>query len=436
MGIIGIIIILMFVLPYFINIPFPEIDNNLTITMALIIGLFTSLHCVGMCGGFILSYSTKTKHKSKIIPNLQYSVGKLISYTVIGGLFGFIGSFFIFSPLVRGVAGVLAGLFLLLFGLKMVDIFPSVRKFRMPVPNAINKIIYQKSSQSTNPLIIGLLNGLMLACGPLQAMYLLAATTGSVVSGGLFLFFFGLGTLPLMLFFGIVTTIISKTSTNKILRYSGVLVIVFGILMLNTGLALSGSGFDLQSISTGFRQKFFPSESQFADSKIDAEKNIQIITMEVNRYGWEPDVFRLKKGIPVKWIINGKEINNCNNEIVVPGLNIKFKVRPGQQIVEFIPEKVGQIPWSCWMGMIPGTFIVEEPSEADDQDTNISNKNNDLTTEKSDDSQELVESLEKIPKAVTSVSSDAPLGGACTATNSCGAPSCGASSGGSCGCGG
>lgn len=80
--------------------------------------------------------------------------------------------------------------------------------------------------------------------------------------------------------------------------------------------------------------------------------------MEVNRNGWTPDRFVLKKGVPVKWVIDGKQINGCNNAIQVPRYGLEFDIKPGEQIIEFTPDEAGTVRWSCWMGMIPGTFEV------------------------------------------------------------------------------
>ena len=68
----------------------------------------------------------------------------------------------------------------------------------------------------------------------------------------------------------------------------------------------------------------------------------------------------LKAGVPVKWIINGAEINSCNNAIQVPALGLKFDIIKGEQVIEFTPANEGVISWSCWMGMIPGVFIVKD----------------------------------------------------------------------------
>ena len=62
--------------------------------------------------------------------------------------------------------------------------------------------------------------------------------------------------------------------------------------------------------------------------------------------------------MPVKWIINGKEITGCNNAIQVPKYGLNFQIKPGLQTIEFTPTETGTVSWSCWMGMIQGVFIV------------------------------------------------------------------------------
>jgi plastocyanin domain-containing protein len=63
--------------------------------------------------------------------------------------------------------------------------------------------------------------------------------------------------------------------------------------------------------------------------------------------------------VPVKWVIDGQEVTECNRRLVVPALGLSVDIRPGENLVEFTPETVGIIPWSCWMGMLQGRFVVE-----------------------------------------------------------------------------
>jgi plastocyanin domain-containing protein len=86
--------------------------------------------------------------------------------------------------------------------------------------------------------------------------------------------------------------------------------------------------------------------------------------MDVLKKGYSPSRFTLRKGVPVKWVIDGKELTECNKVIVVPQYGLEIKLQPGKQIVEFTPTDTGVVPWSCWMGMIPGTFIIVDTESA------------------------------------------------------------------------
>ncbi|MBN2567379.1 sulfite exporter TauE/SafE family protein [Candidatus Woesearchaeota archaeon] len=361
-GLLGLLIVGYFLLRMAETIPIPTISQNTGLGLLFAVGLLTGFHCVAMCGGFVVSYTAHGAQKG-VRParlHLMYAVGKTVSYTVIGAAFGLLGSIIAFTPAMRGVAGVLAGLFLIVFGLKMLNIFPSLRRFGLRMPSAVARFAGTTSRRHSSPLVIGLLNGLMIACGPLQAIYIMAAGTGSMLEGAKLLFVFGLGTLPVLLGFGYVTSIISSRATTKILKASGALVIVLGIVMLNTGLALTGTGYDVTSLMAKAGQGgILPVIAYEADdAPLQPEDGYQVIEMKVTRSGWEPDRFVLKKGVPVRWRIDGVEITSCNNAIQVPAYGLSFPIRPGIQEIEFTPTEAGVVSWSCWMGMISGTFVV------------------------------------------------------------------------------
>ena len=80
--------------------------------------------------------------------------------------------------------------------------------------------------------------------------------------------------------------------------------------------------------------------------------------MDVLKNSFSPNKFTLRKGVPVKWTINVKELDDCNEVIVIPEYGLDIKLQAGVQVIEFTPPESGVIPWSCWMGMIPGTFVV------------------------------------------------------------------------------
>src|SRR3989339_431730 len=323
-----------------LNIPeinFNELEN-VSLLLLFFAGLLTGFHCIAMCGGFMVSYTAKNAingHKS-FLQHLIYGTSKTISYTIIGAFFGLIGSISFF------------------------------KKFQFN-PKFLTKIATKKySGHYIAPMTTGLLNGLFIACGPLQALYIYAAGTGSMIQGGLSLMAFGLGTMPVMLGFGGITNVISKNTTKKILKISAIIVLILGLIMLNRGFSLIGSGYDVKSL--------LATNNPGATNNIviDSE-GYQVIEMTVDGSGWTPDTFVLQKGIPVRWVIDGQEITNCNNAIQVPKLNLNFPIQKGKQTIEFTPTEVGVIPWSCWMGMIPGTFIVTDDGTATQKEIQTAN---------------------------------------------------------------
>ncbi len=365
--ILGLLVLGFFLLRAVEKFEVPQISQGMGYGLLFIVGLLTGFHCVSMCGGFVVSYTSKNAQegRSSNKSHLMYAVGKVTSYTLIGAIFGFLGSIITFTPFLRGTAGILSGLFLVLFGLKMLNIFPILRKLQFKAPSFITKFVNEKHRSESSPLIIGLLNGLMIACGPLQAIYIMAAGSGSMIEGAKMLFIFSLGTLPVMLGFGYLTSFVSGKLTHNILKASGAIVIVMGLLMINNGLALTGSGYDIKSVITSMVSVDSNIPLKGSSNDIVLKSGFQEIRMDVTRSGWVPNKFILKKGVPVKWIINGKEITNCNRAIQVPKLGLNFNIKPGEQVIEFTPKEEGVISWSCWMGMIPGSFIVKAEVNSD-----------------------------------------------------------------------
>jgi len=328
---------------------------NASFPILFFVGLLTGFHCIGMCGGFVLSYTAKcaSQGSSTLSSHLQYGTGKLASYTFMGALFGLLGSFIAFTVELRVAIALLAGIFLVIYGINIIGLIPQLRKLRLVTPEFLNQFIKKQGEKEQAPLFIGLLNGLFIACGPLQAMYLLAAGSGSPVWGASALFAFGLGTLPPMLGFGAIASYLSNSFKHALVRLSGVFVIVLGLLMMNNGLTLAGSSFSLTALQTSLVPANLTNTTT-----INFSEGYQVIRMNVTSSGWEPNSFVLQKGIPVKWVINGIEINGCNNRIIVRDYNLEFSIVKGEQIVEFTPDKEGVVRWSCWMGMIPGRFLV------------------------------------------------------------------------------
>ncbi|QHQ62592.1 heavy metal transporter [Anaerocolumna sedimenticola] len=328
---------------------FPQIQNNMGYGMLFLIGLLTSLHCVAMCGGINLAQSVNSVKggHSVILPNLLYNLGRVVSYTVIGGIVGELGSVISFGGGFRGAIAVFAGVFMVIMGLNMLNIFPWLRRFNLRMPKFIGKRISKEKYKKHSSFYIGLLNGLM-PCGPLQSMQLYALSTGSFFAGALSMFLFSLGTVPLMYILGTLSSKLNKRFTEKMMAVCAMLVVVLGIGMLNNGLALSG--ITVPQIQTS------------AESVNVAESNgeYQSITTSLD-YGRYPAI-TVKAGIPVKWTIKADKgmINGCNNEMIISEYDLKVNLKEGDNVIEFTPTKAGKYGYSCWMGMIRSSITVVE----------------------------------------------------------------------------
>ena len=133
------------------------------------------------------------------------------------------------------------------------------------------------------------------------------------------------------------------------MKVSALLVIFLGIIMLSNGFSLSGFA--------------MPNALHiFSEDKNEAkqEDNVQVITTQLKPHEYDPVV--VKKGIPVRWIIQVEEqnLNGCNNEILIPKYDIDKKLEIGDNIIEFTPDESGVVGYSCWMGMIKSNITVTE----------------------------------------------------------------------------
>lgn len=234
-----------------------EMNAQLGYAMLFSIGFLTEFHCIGMCGGFVVGYAAAIEPRTAVstaMAHLMYASGKTASYTVVGGSLGLLGSIMAFTPYMRGVVTLAASLFVIIYGLKMLDVFTVLRNFTLRLPRFVVRGVSNELRQRRSPLTIGLLNGLMLGCGPLQAMYIMAAGTGSAQEGATMLFFFGLGTLVPLLSFGLIASSISRDIVNLLVRASAILVIAMGLMMADRGLKLTGAGYDFNSLSPRWQQ--------------------------------------------------------------------------------------------------------------------------------------------------------------------------------------
>ena len=367
---------------------FPVVSSGMGYGMVLVIGLITSVHCIAMCGGINLSQTLKGGKAplapaaaitassatplpggaapkppiNLLLPGILYNSGRLLSYTAVGVLVGILGSVITVSGHFQGAVLLLAGIFMLIMGINMLGLFPALRRFipRMPEKLGQNLTILTKKAgeQKTwrGPLIVGFLNGFM-PCGPLQAMQLYALSTGSPVRGGISMFLFCIGTIPLMFALsaagGLLSGVKGQVFSRRIMYAGAVLIAAMGLTMFANGWNLAGFGSALDRTAV-----FNPARAEGGALSPQILDGVQIVnsTLLPGRY----PAIAVQQGIPVRWIINAPSgsINGCNNRMLIREYGIAHTFKPGDNVIEFLPERTGRFSYSCWMGMIRSSITV------------------------------------------------------------------------------
>ena len=198
-----------------------------------LIGLFSSVHCLAMCGGLCGLFC---RNKPSISTIILINFGRIISYTILGIVFaGIVQGLVLSLPIttigfwIRSVLG----LILIFLGMRIVLNKASLHSFFE------NNFLWNKAKAKLHKLnnkaskIAHLVKGMlwgMIPCGLLYGVLIAAATTNNFWHGGLFMFAFGLGTLPSMFVAASLMTTSQKYLQNKTIRYAaGIFIIIIGL---------------------------------------------------------------------------------------------------------------------------------------------------------------------------------------------------------------
>ena len=336
--------------------------KNLTWPLVILVGVLAGFSsCMSLVGGLVLGIAANyTKNHpvqnfwSKFKPHLLFNVGRISGYFVLGGALGLLGEAFQLSITAISVITLLAALIMIFMGLKMTGLFPALHKVSLTLPKNISRIfsVNKKSDRISWPQILsaGALT-FFLPCGFTQAMQVYAIASASFLGGGLIMALFALGTTPGLLTLGGLVALFKGRWLKVFYKIVSVLLIIFGIINIINVARLTGLG----AINLNDSKKIVS-----IDPNVKIENGIQIVRMEENNRGYTPSSFTLIKGVPVRWIITAKAPYSCASALVVKNLKIRKMLAPGENIVEFTPQTVGQIKFSCSMGMYTGYFNVVE----------------------------------------------------------------------------
>ena len=212
--------------------------NGIEFTAIITFALLGSIgHCIGMCGGFIVTYTTaKIKPDqsrfSQSTYHLLYNLGRVTTYTALGAFFGYFGSLWDISPLARAIMFAIAGILMILMGFSFAGKLKFLTSIEYPITRQpwFKKVFTSQltSAKPSSFFTLGLLNGLF-PCGLVYTMLVTATTTQSALLGAVVMAIFGLFTIPALFSFAFAVGLFSQTRFRSLMiQFAAITIIIFG----------------------------------------------------------------------------------------------------------------------------------------------------------------------------------------------------------------
>ncbi|MEK7158998.1 MAG: sulfite exporter TauE/SafE family protein [Patescibacteria group bacterium] len=325
--------------------------QSTSLLVVLVVGLVAGIStCMALVGGLVLGLASRhamlhpeISAKQKFVPHLYFNLGRILGFGILGGIIGLLGSAIRPSAGTLGFMTIVVGGVMIFLGLKLIEIFPALKNKSFSLPKGIAKFFGLNNEQQEyshqGSFITGALT-FFLPCGFTQAMQLYAVSTGSFSQGFLVMGLFALGTAPGLLSLGGLASIFKGKRARVFFAATGLAVILLGWFNIANGSQIV------------FQRRTDPAAG------ITKSTGVQEIKMTQSGSGYSPNEFTVEKGKKVRWIITSTNSFSCASSIVMTKYGIDQSLQKGVNVIEFVPTEVGEIPFSCSMGMYRGRFIV------------------------------------------------------------------------------
>ncbi len=348
--------------------------------VAFITGLTTGgLSCLAMQGGLLASslahqieqdyvvQSTNGNQKQKApvrtntaFPIFLFLGAKLIAYTALGALLGWLGSFLTLTPGMSAFLMIAIGFFMVGNALRMFNVHPIFRFFSIEPPKFITRYIRRtaKGTDTATPLLLGALT-VFIPCGITQAMMATALGTGSVIAGAALMFAFTLGTSPVFFLVAYLATELGARLEKFFMRFVALVLLILGFYTLNGGLNLIGSPLSFQRLTRNFGQtgNGTAAESETTQPFVSEGE----IVLNVENEGYFPSTLRAPAGKDLKLNLVTDGVYSCALAFLIPDLNFSTMLPPIGTVQVDIPaqEKGTELFFTCSMGMYTGQIVFE-----------------------------------------------------------------------------
>ena len=345
------------------------------LAVAFVTGLTTGgLSCLAVQGGLLASSLARqievdlinqprgkkgkrhpTPQPQPALPIALFLLAKLVAYTMLGALLGWLGSYLSLDPISRAILMILIGIFMLGNALRMLNIHPFFRYFVIEPPKVITRYIRRTAKNGTElatPLFLGALT-VFIPCGVTQAMMGAALATGRAGMGAALMFAFTLGTSPVFFLVAYLTTKLGAKLESFFMRFVAISVLILGLVTLNSGLNLMGSPFSFGNITRGLFSSTAVAE---APSTSDGD-----LILMVQNQGYFPQTLRAKANVPIALNLVTDKTYSCARDFVIPALGY-YELLPdsGTVIVDIPPQVPGtRMFFTCSMGMYTGLIVFD-----------------------------------------------------------------------------
>ena len=330
-------------------------------------GLLAGLSsCAALVGGIVLSmskqwqelYVNEESRFKKFQPHIMFNAGRILSYAILGGMLGLIGSRLSISLGFTSFLVIAISLLMVILGLQMLEV-RWFRKFQFSMPKFMTRRIADEHNFKGRhmPFLMGALT-FFLPCGFTITAQTIALLSGSWIQGGLIMGFFALGTAPMLLLIGLSSVTFSSRPhwAKTFSKVAGFLVIFFALFTLNNQMNVLGF-----SLGNAFAAPQVQNQNTNGLAPVIDGK--QLIKMTVFSVKYDPAYFKVKAGIPVRWEITSSGQPGCASGAVIANslLSAPVYLNPnaGQvAAIEFTPQNPGVHRFSCTMNMVKGTIEV------------------------------------------------------------------------------
>jgi uncharacterized protein len=329
-------------------------SDTMSLGLVFLIGLVASVSsCMAVTGGLLVAvaaaYNERTPGLSgpqRLMPHLYFNAGRLVSYTLLGGAVGALGSALTLSERASGFLTITASAIMIVLGLQMLGLLPRFGRFLLPksLAHGVHDLASRKVAGGA--FTLGALT-FFLPCGFTQALQLYVLGKGSALTGALIMLVFALGTLPALLSLSALSSFAKGAFQKHFLRVAGAAVIVLGVLNVEYGLVLSGLGAGPAPAGV---ETAAASTAAVRATQVEGK---QVVAMRIVDFNYIPAVFEVKQGIPVEWRIDASEAVGCGLIILAPGLRIRQLLSStSTSVIAFTPRQTGEFQFNCGMGMM------------------------------------------------------------------------------------